>query len=249
MDRAKRRLRSMPAMLRSSITIEPKVAASRVVSLCIPSRRCALTRWSTLLRCRFAFSQRLDGCLAACRSAPVLRETTRHMRRNLRIAALRCLWLGTTSPLDKTARLLMPTSTPMIWSGCFGLLAARTISTVKAQNQRLPSRLAVADRIRAVPASSRRASLRVDSWVFIRPILGSVTWCRSGSTRIAPVVNLIEGVVLRRVLNRGKPTRAPARLPDFESLKFFNARATPSRPVLKASLEQPAHQGATLRFA
>ena len=33
----------------------------------------------------------------------------------------------------------------------------------------------VADRIRAVPASIRRASFRVDSWVRIRPRRGSVT--------------------------------------------------------------------------
>ena len=61
----------------------------------------------------------------------------------------------------------------------------------------------VADKIRAVPASMRRASLLVDSWVRTAPSRGSVTWRRSASIRIIPVVNRTAG--FGRDLNRGNP--------------------------------------------
>jgi len=112
---------------------------------------------------------------------------------------------------------------------------------VNAQYQRPASRRTVADRIRAVPVSRRRASLRVDSCVLIVPTLGKVTCLRSVSTRITPVVNRTLGVVRRRALKRGNPTVRPARLPDLESAQFFNERATPSRPVLNASLLHSLH--------
>jgi hypothetical protein len=112
-----------------------------------------------------------------------------------------------------------------------------------------PSRRTVADMIRAVPASIRRASLRADSCNFNRPSRGSTTCIRSGSTRIAPVVNRTLGVVRRRDLNRGKPDGRPARFPLRESVQFFNPRASASRPVLNASFDTSPHHGATSGFA
>lgn len=130
-----------------------------------------------------------------------------------------------------------------------GALARRAISTVNAQYQRPASRRTVADRIRAVPASRRRASLRVDSCVLIMPTLGKVTCLRSVSTRITPVVNRTLGMVPRRVLKRGNPTLRLARLPAWEFAQFFNERATPARPVLNASLLHSFHHGATTGLA
>lgn len=89
----------------------------------------------------------------------------------------------------------------------------------------------VADKIRAVPASIRRANLRVDSCVRTTPSRGSVMWRRSASHRMTPVVNRTERGA-RAVLNRGKPTARPARCPlrDFDHAS--SPRANPSRPVL-----------------
>jgi hypothetical protein len=96
---------------------------------------------------------------------------------------------------------------------------------------------------------SRRASLRVDSWVLSRPSLGSTTWCRSGSTRIAPVVNRHASRARPLRLNRGKPTRGPARVPLRLAAQFLSDRASASRPAEYASLEFSGHQGATSSFA
>jgi hypothetical protein len=137
----------------------------------------------------------------------------------------------------------------MTASGRAGARMVSTLWTVNAQCQRLPSLRTVADKIRAVPASRRRASLRVDSCVLIRPTRGRVTWRRSDSTWIAPVVNLTEGTVRRRERNRGKPARRPSRLTFLETAQLSSARATPSSPVLNASLEHSDHQGATIGLA
>ncbi len=58
----------------------------------------------------------------------------------------------------------------------------------------------VADTIRAVPAASRRASLRVDSWVRMTPSRGQVTGVPM--QLIAPVLNRNEFRHLPRFLNR-----------------------------------------------
>ena len=52
---------------------------------------------------------------------------------------------------------------------------ARSTSTVNDTNHRPAVWDTVADMMRAVPASSRRASLRVDSWVRMTPSRGRVT--------------------------------------------------------------------------
>ena len=138
----------------------------------------------------------------------------------------------------------MPMSTPSTESSRAGVRSDRSTSTVNATCQRPPSRRTVADMIRAVPTSRRRASLRADSCSFNRPNRGSTTYLRSDSTRIAPVVNRTDAVLRRRDLNRGNPTGRPARFPDRESAQFFNPRASASRPVLNASLEHCGHHGA-----
>src|SRR5215212_2853376 len=90
---------------------------------------------------------------------------------------------------------------------------SRWSSTENETNQRLARREMVAERMRAVRCSTRRASFRVDSWVRTLPSRGNVTWCRSGPTRIAPVVNRQVSGARPRFLKRGNPTLAPFRRP------------------------------------
>ena len=101
----------------------------------------------------------------------------------------------------------MPRSTPTTASGRAGVRSARSTSQVNATYQRPPSRRTVADMIRAVPASTRRASLRADSCSFNRPSRGSTTCIRSGSTRIAPVVNRTDRRRAAAGLEPGEPDR------------------------------------------
>lgn len=220
-----------------------------MVSLWIASLRRFATRvWIRVTSLR-AVSQRTEGRCPVRRSGPTRRDNVREAVRSAFRALFRCRGLGTGSPVDSTARALIPRSTPTVASGRAGTLTWRATSTVNAQYQRPASRRTVADRIRAVPVSSRRASLRVDSCVLIMPTLGKVTCLRSVSTRITPVVNRTLGAVRRRTLKRGNPTLRPARLPHLESAQFLNERATPSRPVLNASLLHSLHHGATSDLA
>lgn len=91
--------------------------------------------------------------------------------------------------------------------------------------------------IRALQASIRRTSLRVDSWVLTRPITGNTIWVRP-SRRIVPVVNRTDPTAspLRR-LNFGKPIAGPPRLPVRESRQFFSAAARSVGPEEYASFE------------
>ena len=80
----------------------------------------------------------------------------------------------------------MPRSTPIAEPGrACRAGTARSTSTVNDTNHRCAVRDTVADRIRAVPFSSLRASLRVDSCVRIVPSRGRVTVLPA--QRIAPV--------------------------------------------------------------
>ena len=88
----------------------------------------------------------------------------------------------------------------------------------------------VAERIRAVPASILRARPRVDSWVRTWPIRGSWTWRRSAPSPKAPVVKR-QLSRARRPLNRGNPTRRPARRPDFEVDQVDRAVARLASPA------------------
>ena len=120
-------------------------------------------------------------------------------------------------------------------------------STVNAANQRPRSNRTDTPSTRAVPAATRSARRAPGSWSFTRPIRGS-TACRA-SQRNAPVVNRIDGRAFRLDLNRGNPAGLPFRWPLRESAQFFSARASWSRPVLNASFEHSAHQGATVALA
>src|SRR6266508_5814914 len=51
------------------------------------------------------------------------------------------------------------------------------------------------------------------SWVLTRPSLGRVTWWRSGSTRMVPVVNRQASRARPFLLNLGNPARPPWRRP------------------------------------
>jgi hypothetical protein len=86
--------------------------------------------------------------------------------------------------------------------------------------------------MRAVPASSRRASWRVDSCVGSRPRRGRVTWWRSGSTRIAPVVNRTASRPRPRLRKPGEPHPLPGAL------------AVAGRDVVVACPGQPGQPGA-----
>ena len=63
------------------------------------------------------------------------------------------------------------------------------------------------------------------------------------------MVNRHDTRARRRDLNRGNPAGLPFRLPLREPAQFFSARASWSRPVLNASFEHCAHQGATVSLA
>lgn len=100
---------------------------------------------------------------------------------------------------------------------------ARSVSTVKDTNQRCAVRDSVADKIRAVPFSSRRASFRVDSCVPMVPSRGSVTV--DPAQRITPVLNRNESLHRPRFLNRGNPSRFPFRWPLFDLTNSRSARS------------------------
>jgi hypothetical protein len=89
----------------------------------------------------------------------------------------------------------------------------------------------VADKMRAVPSSILRDSLRVDSCVAIVPSRGSVTV--RPVHRMTPVQNRKESLLLPRRLNRGNPSFLPLRLPfDNKRSRFTEQGKPPSRPAL-----------------
>src|SRR5260370_23346097 len=140
-----------------------------------------------------------------------------------------------------TARWVVARSPPAATMGRAGGGWSRSTWTWKEANQRPRSNRTVADNTRARPSAIRRWSLRVDSWVLIVPSTGRVTCLRSGSTRMAPVVNRIAGVALRLDLNRGKAALGPLRVPARDACQFDNAALRFARPVLYDSFEFAAH--------
>jgi hypothetical protein len=129
-----------------------------------------------------------------------------------------------TCPVESTARDLSPRSTPTTEPGRAGAGSWRSISTENEQNHR-PARCdTVAERIRAVPRSTCRASFRVDSCVRTVPIRASVTCRRSPASPNAPVVNRHESPP-RLPLNLANPSFGPWRLPVRLSSQFVNAVA------------------------
>src|SRR5882757_961547 len=109
---------------------------------------------------------------------------------------------------------------------CAGRPSSRATRQFNDTSQRPRCQRTVALRILAVPASRRRASLRVFSSVWIAPIRGNVMWQRSGSILIPPVVNenVLADPVL--VLKRGNAIADPRRAPFFDAAQFDNALAS-----------------------
>ncbi|MGH3719167.1 MAG: hypothetical protein ACRDRI_10080 [Pseudonocardiaceae bacterium] len=68
--------------------------------------------------------------------------------------------------------------------------------------------------MRAVPASTLRARVRVDSWVRTAPMTGSRMWRRSEPSPTAPVVNRQLGRLRCFDVNRGIRARPALRLPS-----------------------------------
>ena len=153
-----------------------------------------------------------------------------------------------TSSVDSTASDVIPKSTPTTLSGRAGAGSWRVISTENEHNHRPPRCDTVADRIRALPCSTCRASFRVDSCVGTRPIRGSFTCLRSGLGRpTAPVVNRHD-MACRLPLNRGNRTVGPRRFPVFDACQLPSAVARFARPDEYASLEFSTHHGAMAFF-
>src|ERR1035437_2376766 len=112
---ASRRFFIIPATFRSSSTMTPYSRASLVVSLWRASLRWSATRPCALPRAAAATRQRFDGvlrCLVALSYGPSRRAIARFRRASLRSAPFRCRGLGSSSPVERTARVLIPRSTP-----------------------------------------------------------------------------------------------------------------------------------------
>ena len=199
----------MPATFRSSTTTVPQAAASRVVSWCSPSSRRFAARACTRAIRAWVVRQRAEGCCPVRRSGPARRAACRLSRRSRRWACSSGRGLGTIWPVDSTARCVMPTSTPTVSAGRAGTRSARSTSTENEACQRPRRQDTVTDRIRAVPASIRRASVRVDSCVRTSPILGSRTCRRSApASPNDPVENRTLGAA-RLPLNAGNLIAGP----------------------------------------
>ena len=187
-------------------------------------------------------SRRLLPGLGDRIQGPCWRAALRWSARRRAWAAVRDFGAGTRSisrpsgaAITRREPAFTPTSTPTAAApapACAGAAAARRTMTWNEQNHRPDDSSArVADKMRAVPASIRRASLLVDSCARIRPTLGRVMWRRSASTRIEPVVNR---TLLRERADPkfGNPAAAPARWPFPDLSQPSSPRARASRPVL-----------------
>ena len=95
--------------------------------------------------------------------------------------------------------------------------------------------------MRAVPASTLRASFRIDSHVRMAPMTGSRMWRRSAPSPNAPVVNRQLKRERRFDLNRGIRARPPRRFP--RAVDRF------AHPDEYASLLFSAHHGAASSLA
>src|SRR6266702_25941 len=154
-----------------------------------------------------------------------------------------------TSPVDNTARDLIPRSIPTTALGRRGAGSTRSTSTEKDTNQRPDWWVMVAERMRPVPRATCRASVRVDSCVRTTPIRGSRTCRRSVSTRPnAPVVNRHDSLD-RFPLNLGNRTLGPRRVPLFDVVQLPSAVARFANPDEYASFEFSTHHGAMVSLA
>jgi len=149
-----------------------------------------------------------------------------------------------TSPVESTASDVIPRSTPTTEAGRVGTGSCRWISTDNEQNQRPPRWVTVADRTRAVPRSTWRASVRADSWVRTTPIRGNRTCLRSRSTRPKLPVVKRQDIARRLPLSRGNRTFDPRRAPVFDTFRLPSATARFARPLEYASFEFSGYHGA-----
>jgi hypothetical protein len=152
------------------------------------------------------------------------------------------LWRANSLPSASatTIKSLTPASMPTTLAPrftCAGRPISRATMQVNDTSQRPVSNRTVALRIRALPASTRRASFRVASWVLIVPSRGKVMWCRSGPSRITPVENENALGAPFFVLNRGNPIRSPPRVPFFDAPQFANASASARHALAYTSFE------------
>ncbi len=85
-------------------------------------------------------------------------------------------------------------------------------------------------RMLARPAATWRCTRRVFSLDRSAPITGSTIVRRSGSSRIAPVVNRTRPRSRRADLNLGKPTARPPRVLDLLAFQLSNACAISAKP-------------------
>ena len=202
------------------------------MSLCRPSRRRFATRACARPSRRCALCHRFDGRLAG---APVRADPAGQRggpaRRSVFGAPARCRGLATDLAGGQHRQVLdrrRPRRPPRpAGPGC------RSAGRPRQENdtyQRPPSSCTVADRIRAVPASRRRASLRADSCSFDRaqPGQGHVRAVRLDADR-AGGERAPTACSRRLVLNRGKPTGRPF------ALAGLGVRASSSSPRTRLS--------------
>jgi len=214
------RLRVMPATFRSSRTTVSYRLASWLVALCSASARMFATRaW---MRASF------PACLRLFAEPFAFRECARLARRSFLSDVRSGFWPPIVNTLPSlsapVSKALTPRSTPMTEPDRLCRPGtARSTSQVNDTNHRCAVRVTVADRMRAVPFSSLRASFRVDSCVVIVPSLGSVTL--RPPQRIVPAPNRKESRHLPRFLNRGNPSLRPARSPFLDFAKSWSARS------------------------
>src|SRR5580704_6664292 len=94
--------------------------------------------------------------------------------------------------------------------------------------------------MRAVPASNRRASFLVDSWVWMVPSFGRVDVVPV--QRIGSAESRNESRHLPRFLNFGNPSRRPLRSAFFDLMNSVIARSRSRNASWEAHLEFSGHQ-------
>src|SRR6201996_8311388 len=179
----------IPEALSVSTVMTWWCCAREVVALCSASRRMAAARAWVRPVCLLVLAQRFDGgllVLVTGSQGPCWRAALRWSARRRPRAGGGDFGAGTRAisrPPGAATTRREPAFTPAstLTAGtpaltCAGAAAARRTMTWNEQNHRPDdSSDRVPDRTRAVPASIRRASFRVDSCVRIRPTRGRVT--------------------------------------------------------------------------
>jgi hypothetical protein len=139
------------------------------VSWCRPSRRAFATAvWSVAMRA-WVRRHRCEGCCRVRLSGPVRREACRCRRRSSRSATSRCRGFADDLPGGEHRQALHPeVDTDHRLRPGRGRVVAFDLHGERAEPP--PACVTVAERIRALPRSTCRASFRVDSCVRTRPM-------------------------------------------------------------------------------